>query len=166
MTKLQQAAYDAQLAAALPTSLLAVDLLSSVHDTVDVRNCATYINTLQMSGWFQTAFSGHTHPVTVVGGGGLSRADAQRNWICIGVQDRTSVSRAEHACLHELAHIVTCDREPDGALREAALGRGSSKGHHHAWRANFVIIVRKTLGEAAAARLRREFDQWGLPTRR
>ncbi len=45
-------------------------------------------------------------------------------------------------------------------------GRGSSRGHHHAWRANFVLIVRKTLGKQAALRLRHEFDQWGLPTRK
>jgi hypothetical protein len=61
---------------------------------------------------------------------------------------------------------VTPDYGPSGEPREPALGRGSSKGHHHAWRANLVLIVRNMLGSQAALRLRHEFDQWGLPTDR
>ena len=48
------------------------------------------------------------------------------------------------------------------------LGVGSSKGHHHAWRVNFVLITRKTLGKQAATRLRHTpepaFTASGLPS--
>jgi hypothetical protein len=115
-------------------------------------------------GWFSAAFPAHTGPVTVVGGKGSSRADAVQRQIRIGANSRHSVSECEQACLHELAHIVTPDYGPCKELREPARGRGSSKGHHHAWRVNFILIVRKTLGKQAALRLRHEFGQWGLPT--
>jgi hypothetical protein len=82
----------------------------------------------------------------------------------IGTKDRLDVSKCEQACLHELAHIETPDYGPGNELREPVRGRGSSRGHHHAWRADFVLIVRKTLGKQAALRLRHEFDQWGLST--
>ncbi len=49
-------------------------------------------------------------------------------------------------------------------LREPRLGRDSSKGHHHAWRVNFVLIAKNVLGKQAAHRLRYEFNQWGLST--
>ena len=110
------------------------------------------------------AFPAYTSPVTVVGGGGGSRADAGQRWVRIGANDRLDVSKCEQACLHELAHIVTPDYGPGKELREPVRGRGSSRGHHHAWRANFVLIVRKTLGKQAALRLRHEFGQWGLST--
>lgn len=114
--------------------------------------------------WFAAAFRAYTGPVTVVGGRGDSRADAEQRWIKIGTDNRHDVSKCEQACLHELAHIVTPDYGPAHELREPALGRDSSKGHHHAWRVNFVLIVRKTLGKRAALMLRYEFGQWGLPT--
>lgn len=166
MTKLQETAYNAQMAAGLPTSPLARDVLSPVHHEIDSRQCATYIHAVQQMAWFKAAFPGYTDPVTVVGGMGISRADADQRWVRIGVDDRTSVSKCEQACLHELAHIVTPDCGPENEPREPARGRGSSKGHHHAWRANFILIVRKMLGSQAAQRLRHEFDQWGLPTHR
>jgi hypothetical protein len=59
---------------------------------------------------------------------------------------------------------VSSDRGADGLRRESDLGRYSSKGHHHAWRANFVFMVRMVVGSQSAARLRSEFNQWGLPT--
>jgi hypothetical protein len=62
--------------------------------------------------------------------------------------------------------IVTPDYGPGKELREPVRGRDSSKGHHHAWRVNFVLIVRETLGKQAARLLRQEFNQWGLPTSR
>jgi hypothetical protein len=61
---------------------------------------------------------------------------------------------------------VTPDCGPGNEPREPAHGRASSKGHHHAWRANFILIVRKMLGSHAALRLRHEFNHWGLPTER
>jgi hypothetical protein len=82
----------------------------------------------------------------------------------IGTNDRWDVSRCEHACLHELAHIVTSDYGSGGERREPMRGRTSSRGHHHAWRANFMHIVRMTLGKQAATRLRHEFNAWGLST--
>jgi hypothetical protein len=164
MTKLQQSVYDAQRAAGLTTSPLARAQLTPVHGTIAVRQCAAYIHAVQQAPWFEAAFTGHTHPVTVVGGGGASRADAVERRIKIGLEDRSSVSACEQACLHELAHIVTPDRGPDHELREPPRGPGSSKGHHHAWRVNFVLITRASLGRRAAHRLRHEFDQWGLPT--
>ena len=116
--------------------------------------------------WIKVAFPAHTDPVTVAGGRGGSRADAGQHWVRIGTNDRLDVGSCEQACLHELAHIVTPDYGPARELREPAHGRDSTKGHHHAWRANFVLIVRKVLGKQAAVRLRHEFDQWGLPTRK
>jgi hypothetical protein len=116
--------------------------------------------------WFKAAFLAYTDPVTVVGGKGGSNADALQRRIKIGTNNRYNVSECEQACLHELAHIVTPDYGPGKELREPGHGRDSSKGHHHAWRANFVLIVRMTLGKQAALRLRYEFNQWGLPTHR
>jgi hypothetical protein len=102
--------------------------------------------------------------VAVVGGKGGSDANALQRRIKIGTNNRYNVSECEQACLHELAHIVTPDYGPGKELREPGRGRDSSKGHHHAWRANFVLIVRKMLGKQAALRLRYEFNQWELST--
>lgn len=164
MTKLQQAAYDAQLAAGLPISKLAAEMLIKDDGIIALQHCARYIHAIQQMDWFKAAFPAHTDPVTVVGGKGVSRADALQRRIKIGTNDRHNVGQCEQACLHELAHIVSPDYGSGGELREPKLGRDSSKGHHHAWRVNFVLIVRKTLGKQAALRLRREFSQWGLST--
>ncbi|HEY3873037.1 MAG TPA: hypothetical protein VGM10_32065 [Actinocrinis sp.] len=130
------------------------------------RHCAAYIHAVQQTEWFKAAFTAHTEPVTVVGGRGVSHADAALRWVKIGTNDRSDAGKCEHACLHELAHIVTSDYGLARELREPVHGRASSRGHHHAWRANFVLIVRETLGKQAALRLRHEFDAWGLPTRK
>lgn len=166
MTALQQAAYNAQLGAGLPVSDRARELLVAGRGGVPYRQCAVYVHAVQRMEWFSLAFPAHGEPVVVVGGRGVSRADAAERWIKIGSRDRSWASPCEQACLHELAHIVTSDVGPGGQRREPAGGRASSKGHHHAWRVNFVLIVRQMLGPPAANRLRREFDQWGLPTSR
>lgn len=164
MTKLQEAAYNAQLAAGLPISELACAILIKGDQIIDHRHCVTYIHAIQRMEWFVAAFPGCADPVTVVGGSGSSHADAGQRRVKIGTNDRLDVGKCEQACLHELAHIVTPDHGPGNDLREPMRGRGSSRGHHHAWRSNFVLIVRKTLGKQAALRLRHEFDQWGLST--
>jgi len=164
MTRLQQAAYNAQLAAALPVSDLGETVLGFDHGLISRRHCAIYVLAVQRTDWFKAAFPAHSNPVTVVGGRGGSHADALQRRIKIGTNNRLNVSECEQACLHELAHIVSPDYGPGKELREPKLGRDSSKGHHHAWRVNFVLIVRKTLGKQAAARLRYEFNQWGLST--
>lgn len=138
----------------------------SADGSIGRRQCAAYIHAVQQAEWFKAAFAAHLDPVTVVGGRGVSRADPVLRLVKIGTADRWDVGTCEQACLHELAHIVTAESGPDNEPREPPAGRASSKGHHHAWRANFVLIVRQTLGARAAARLRYEFDQWGLPTRR
>jgi putative metallohydrolase (TIGR04338 family) len=166
VTRLQEAAYAAQRAAALPRSALALELLSCEEPPVDLGRCRAYLHAVQGLAWFRVAFPGHADRVTVCGGRGISRADAEERWIRIGVDDRRSVGDCEQACLHELAHLVTPDRGPDHERREPAGGPGSSKGHHHAWRANFVHIVGEMLGSEAARRLREEFNHWGLPTHR
>lgn len=163
-TRLQEAAYNAQLAAGLPVSELARVVLIEDDGIIHYRHCASYICFVQQMDWFTAAFRAYTGPVTVVGGKGGSHADAVQHRIKIGTNNRYNVSECEQACLHELAHIVTPDYGPGKELREPAHGRDSSKGHHHAWRVNFVLIVRKTLGKQAALLLRHEFDQWGLPT--
>ena len=165
-TKLQEAAYNAQLAAGLPVSKLAAEMLGATDGLIDLGHCATYIHAVQRMEWFKAAFPAHTEPVTVVGGKGVSHADADQRRIKIGTNNRRHVSECEQACLHELAHIVSSDYGPGQELREPRLGRDSSKGHHHAWRVNFVLIVGKILGKPAAVRLRHEFNAWGLPTRR
>jgi hypothetical protein len=148
----------------LPISGLAREVLIKNDGTIDYQHCASYIHVIQQMDWFAAAFRAYTGPVTVVGGKGGSRADAAQRRIKIGADSRHNVSECEQACLHELAHIVTPDYGPGRELREPAHGRSSSKGHHHAWRVNFVLIVRKTLGKRAALLLRYEFNQWGLPT--
>jgi hypothetical protein len=163
-TTLQQSAYNAQLAAGLPVSELARAVLISNNGRVHHRQCAEYLRAVQQTEWFRAAFAAHTEPLTVVGGRGVSPADAALRQVKMGTADRSDVAKCEHACLHELAHIVTSDRGLGGELREPVQRRGSSKGHHHAWRANFVFIVRQTLGKQATVRLRREFNAWGLPT--
>ena len=152
------------MAAGLPVSKLARAVLIQDHGIINYQHCASYIHTVQQMDWFIAAFPAYTGPVTVVGGKGGSHADAVQCWIKIGANSRYNVSECEQACLHELAHIVTPDYGPGKELREPVRGRDSSKGHHHAWRVNFVLIVRKTLGKQAALRLRYEFSQWGLLT--
>ncbi|HXB48610.1 MAG TPA: hypothetical protein VNW50_12690 [Streptosporangiaceae bacterium] len=154
------------MAAALPTSELAGAVLIKGDGIIDHKHCASYINAVQQMDWFKAAFPGHTGPVAVVGGRGISRADAIQRRIKIGTDNRYNVSECEQACLHELAHIVSADYGLGNERREPRLGRDSSKGHHHAWRVNFVLIVRKILGKQAALRLRYEFNQWGLSTRK
>jgi hypothetical protein len=163
-TKVQEAAYNAQFAASLPVSDLARTMLMADDRLIDYRRCAAYIHAVQQAEWFRAAFRACTVPVAVVGGKGRSHADAVLHRVKIGTEDRSDLGRCEQACLHELAHIVTPDLGPDKELREPGRGPGSSRGHHHAWRVNFVLIVRQTLGRQAALRLRCEFDQWGLPT--
>ena len=163
-TRLQEAAYNAQLAAGLPVSELARALLIKEDGTINFQHCASYIHAVQRMDWFAAAFGAYAGPVTVVGGKGVSHADAAQRRIKIGTDNRYNVSECEQACLHELAHIVTPDHGQGEELREPQRGRDSSKGHHHAWRVNFVLIVRKTLGKQAALLLRSEFNQWGLPT--
>jgi len=131
---------------------------------IGYQHCASYIHAVQQMDWFKAAFPTYTSLVTVVGGKGGSQANALQRRIKIGTNSRYNVSECEQACLHELAHIVTPDYGPGRELREPERGIGSSKGHHHAWRANFVLIVRKMLGKRAALRLRYEFNQWGLST--
>jgi len=148
----------------LPVSELARTVLVQGNGIISHRRCASYIHAVQQRDWFAAAFLSCTGPVTVVGGKGGSHADAVQRRIKIGANSRYNVSECEQACLHELAHIVTPDYGPGKELREPARGRDSSKGHHHAWRVNFVLIMRKTLGKQAALRLRYDFGQWGLAT--
>ena len=164
MTRLQENAYNAQLAAGLPVSSLASAMLVVDGGVIGRRHCATYILRRPADDWFTAAFPAHSEPLTVVGGRGRSHADAVERRIKIGTNNRYHVGECEQACLHELAHIVSPDCGADGELREPRLGRASSKGHHHAWRVNFILITRKTLGKQAALRLRCEFNQWGLFT--
>jgi hypothetical protein len=154
------------LAAGLPVSKLADAMLIMGDGVIDHRHCATYIHAVQQMEWFKAAFPAHADPVTLVGGKGGSNADALQRRIKIGTYNRYNVRECEQACLHELAHIVSSDYGSGEELREPRLGRDSSKGHHHAWRVNFVLIVRKTLGKQAALRLRHEFNHWGLSTRK
>ncbi len=143
---------------------MATALLITNNGVIDHHHCASYIHAIQQADWFRAAFPGHTGPVAVLGGSGVSRADAIQRQIKIGTDSRYDVGGCEQACLHELAHVVTPDYGPGRVLREPRLGRDSSKGHHHAWRFNFALIVRQALGKQAALRLRHEFNQWGLAT--
>jgi hypothetical protein len=165
-TRLQDAAYGAQWAAALPSSRLGQALLGGGDEVVPIQRCRAYIDAVRALSWFATAFTRQASTaLTVVGGRGTSAADRDTGLIKIGTEDRQGLHRCEQACLHELAHIVTPDRGPDSELRETPVGEESSRGHHHAWRANFIFIVQMTLGKQAGSRLRYEFGQWGLPTR-
>lgn len=166
VTRLQEAAYNAQMAAGLPVSKLGYAELIKEDGIISLPRCACYIHAVQQADWFKAAFPSYSSPVAVVGGRGASHADAPQRRIKIGTDDRYTVSKCEQACLHELAHIVSPDYGPDRELREPRLGRDSSKGHHHAWRVNFILLVRMMLGKQAAQRLRDEFNQWGLSTKK
>lgn len=144
--------------------MLAGAILIMRDGKIQHRHCETYIRAVQRMDWFVAAFQSHAAPVTVVGGKGVSRADAAQRRIKIGTNDRCGVSKCEQACLHELAHIVSPDYGQNSQLREPRTGRNSSKGHHHAWRVNFILIAGKMLGRPAAVRLRYEFNEWGLST--
>jgi hypothetical protein len=164
VTKLQQAAYDAQMATSLPVSGLALAVLTNNNGIITYQRCASYVHAVQQMDWFVTGFPSHSdHQIVVVGGRGGSSADAAQRGIKIGADDRHDVRACEHACLHELAHIVTSDYGPDGERREPERGRRSSKGHHHAWRANFVFIVQNMFSTELVNQLRREFSLWGPP---
>jgi hypothetical protein len=145
VTKLQQAAYDAQLSAGLPVSDLAGAVLIVADGSISHRHCATYDLAVQETDWFKAAFPSHVASVAIRGGRGGSNADAVRRQIKIGTNNRFNVGQCEQSCLHELAHIVSPDYGPGKEPREPRIGPGSSKGHHHAWRVNF---------------------EWGLPTSR
>jgi hypothetical protein len=84
---------------------------------IDYQHCAGYIRAVQQMDWFKAAFPTHTDPITVVGGKGGSHADALQRRIKIGTNNRYQVSDCEHACLHELAHIVSPDYGPGRELR-------------------------------------------------
>jgi hypothetical protein len=93
MTRLQQAAYNAQLAAALPVSDLAETVLVLDHSIIKRQHCATYVLAVQRMDWFKAAFPAHNSPVTVVGGKGGSHADALQRRIKIGTnQERNYAS--------------------------------------------------------------------------
>lgn len=49
MTRLQEAAYDAQMAAGLPVSDLAWALLVDDDGRIDHRRCAAYIHAIQQT---------------------------------------------------------------------------------------------------------------------
>ena len=148
----------------LPASQLGTDMLIMKNGVIDLSDCARFLAAVRQMSWFKAAFPAYSDPLTEVGGKGVSHADALQRRIKIGTNSRYNVGECEQACLHELAHIVTPDYGPGRELREPGRGRDSSKGHHHAWRANFILIVRKMLGKQAALRLRSEFNQWGLAT--
>jgi hypothetical protein len=59
-TKLQEAAYNAQLAAGLPISALARAVLIKDDRLIDYRRCATYIHAVQQTEWFKAAFPAYT----------------------------------------------------------------------------------------------------------
>jgi hypothetical protein len=164
-TRLQEAAYGAQWAAALPSSDRARQLLACHGSLVPLSQCRSYLDAIRAEDWFAAAFS--THAATtlrVTGGRGPSSADRDARTIKIGIDDRRSPTTCEHACLHELAHLVTPDHGPDHHPREPPNADDDTAGHHHAWRANFVFLVQMTLGRPASTRLRAEFNHWGLPT--
>src|SRR6266436_3696919 len=117
MTRLQEAAYNAQLAAALPVSKLAETMLIIDDGIIDRQHCAIYVLAVQRMDWFKAAFPAHAVPVTVVGGKGGSHADALQRQIKIGTNNRLNVAECEQACLHELAHIVSPDYGPGNELR-------------------------------------------------
>lgn len=72
MTKLQAAAYSAQLAAGLPVSERADAILIMDNGIIGHRDCATYIVAVQQLDWFRAAFPTHADPVIVVGGQGAA----------------------------------------------------------------------------------------------
>ena len=84
-TRLQEAAYNSQLAAGLPTSELAHTLLRQHAGLVGLRQCGAYIHAIQHMDWFTAAFTGHAAPVIVVGGRGNSHADAAQRRVKMGL---------------------------------------------------------------------------------
>ena len=60
ITKLQEAAYNAQLAAGLPISEMACAVLIKNDGIIDHQHCSSYIHAIQQMDWFKAAFPGHT----------------------------------------------------------------------------------------------------------
>jgi hypothetical protein len=75
-TRLQEAAYAAQLAAGLPVSVLATSVLVRRKAPIDLGRCAEYLHAIQRTDWFTAAFAGHAEPVVVVGGPGVTMLTA------------------------------------------------------------------------------------------
>ena len=101
MTRLQENAYNAQLAAGLPVSALASAMLVVDGGIISHRHCATYIRAIQQTPWFAAAFPAHSDPLTVVGGRGRSHADAVERRIKIGTNNRYHAGEREgrRACM-------------------------------------------------------------------
>jgi hypothetical protein len=127
------------------------------------QDAGSYIAHVQGQPWFKAAFPNQDDPIKVVGGGGTSTANRVTRTIKIAACHRRWVSECEWACLHELARMVT--REPPPGT-EAEEHHRKTDGHTHAFRWNFIRLVRGMLGQRAAIALRRSFDQQEVPTNR
>lgn len=101
MTMLQQAAYNAQLAAGLPISRLAGTVLIRDAGIIDHQHCASYIHAVQQMDWFRAAFPGHAASCLWW----VEREAATPTLCSVGSRsaptaDTTSVHASRHACMN------------------------------------------------------------------
>ena len=132
-----------------------------------MEDCARYIAEVQSQPWYRRAFPGaaQSAPVAVTTSSGTSHARLDGTGIGAAPYDREQTARCERMLLHELAHVVAARRAyRPGA--EYAAEREETRDHTHAWRVNYVTLVRHQLGYRAARYLRDSFKSHDLPTNR
>ena len=137
--------------------------LTGKRRNITYHDAGRYIAYVQRQDWFRAAFPNQADPITVVGGGGGSHSYEAERTIKIAACHRHWTSECEWVCLHELAHMVS--RRPLPGT-DALAHRGRSRGHTHAWRVNYVRLVRGRLGDRAANALWRSFEQHEVCTHR
>lgn len=110
-----------------------------------------YVRHVTSQPWFLAAFPRYT-PVTVQAVRGRTSAYRLEEVIRLAASARETVHRAEWTLLHELAHAVTAIRQ--GGTDESV----RTRGHGHAWRCHYVLLVRHMLGYRAARYLRQAIE--------
>ena len=133
------------------------------RSNITYHDAGEYIAYVQRQDWFRAAFPNQGDAISVVGGGGSSYSMEAERKIKIAADHRHWTSECEWVCLHELAHMVT-RKPPPGTDALAHFSR--TRGHTHAWRVNYVRIVRGQIGDRAANALWRSFEQHEVRTHR
>jgi DNA N-6-adenine-methyltransferase (Dam) len=126
-----------------------------------------YLDHIYSREWFAAAFPG-VEPVTVklVRGSTSSWIGGIKREIRLSAEARRSVQWCEWVLLHELSHSVCAVRmDPASqAARRDDWGRHGTRGHDHAWRVNYELIVRKVWPERIGYRVARYLRKAITPT--
>ena len=153
LTKAQLKVYAAEdeVLSRFPASPVARLIFSRFDDPA--LACEAYILHVLNQPWFKDHFSA-PGPLQVkawkgyANGSGCQPDSSMRKGSIIRIDRKQCANpRAmEKVCLHELAHHLTTKKD-DTRMH----------GHHHAWRVNYVFLVRQMIGWRAARYLSRYF---------